>query len=106
MGCCVNAPMVAVADYSRGIEGYSYNYYEVIIMTMITMTVIIVEMIVTVIVMRMNMTLILILILLIILQDLDKDSVVKLMDDLKEGKDIKVTYNYKNNDIVSDNSEY
>ncbi len=28
MGCCVNAPMVAVADYSAGVEGFSYNYYE------------------------------------------------------------------------------
>ncbi|KAJ4769715.1 hypothetical protein LUZ62_053972 [Rhynchospora pubera] len=28
MGCCVNAPMIAVADYSKGSEGYSYNYYE------------------------------------------------------------------------------
>lgn len=28
MGCCVNAPMVVVADYTKGIEGYSYNYYE------------------------------------------------------------------------------
>mmetsp|Transcript_32365 Transcript_32365/g.44886 ORF Transcript_32365/g.44886 Transcript_32365/m.44886 type:complete len:273 (+) Transcript_32365:86-904(+) len=28
MGCCVNAPMVAVADYTNGVEGYSYNYYE------------------------------------------------------------------------------
>ncbi|GMH37000.1 hypothetical protein BSKO_04873 [Bryopsis sp. KO-2023] len=28
MGCCVNAPMIAVADYSKGAEGYSYNYYE------------------------------------------------------------------------------
>lgn len=28
MGCCVNAPMVAVADYSNGTEGYTYNYYE------------------------------------------------------------------------------
>ncbi|GJM89012.1 hypothetical protein PR202_ga05605 [Eleusine coracana subsp. coracana] len=27
-GCCVNAPMIAVADYSKGSEGYSYNYYE------------------------------------------------------------------------------
>jgi hypothetical protein len=27
-GCCVNAPMIVVADYSRGSEGYSYNYYE------------------------------------------------------------------------------
>lgn len=29
MGCCVNAPMFVVADYTNGIEGYSYNYYEV-----------------------------------------------------------------------------
>lgn len=28
MGCCVNAPMIVVADYSKGVEGYSYNYYE------------------------------------------------------------------------------
>ncbi|KAF5829532.1 thioredoxin-like [2Fe-2S] ferredoxin-domain-containing protein [Dunaliella salina] len=28
MGACVNAPMLAVADYSGGVEGYSYNYYE------------------------------------------------------------------------------
>jgi (2Fe-2S) ferredoxin len=28
MGCCVNAPMIVVADYSKGSEGYSYNYYE------------------------------------------------------------------------------
>ncbi|KAG0479416.1 hypothetical protein HPP92_010274 [Vanilla planifolia] len=28
MGCCVNAPMIAVADYSKGSEGYTYNYYE------------------------------------------------------------------------------
>ncbi|CAA7399256.1 unnamed protein product [Spirodela intermedia] len=28
MGCCVNAPMMAVADYSKGSEGYTYNYYE------------------------------------------------------------------------------
>ena len=27
MGCCVNAPMIAVADYSKGAEGFSYNYY-------------------------------------------------------------------------------
>ncbi|CAN6441159.1 unnamed protein product [Victoria cruziana] len=27
MGCCVNAPMIAVADYSKGSEGYTYNYY-------------------------------------------------------------------------------
>lgn len=28
MGSCVNAPMIAVADYSDGVQGYSYNYYE------------------------------------------------------------------------------
>jgi len=28
MGCCVNAPMVVVADYTKGAEGYTYNYYE------------------------------------------------------------------------------
>lgn len=42
MGCCVNAPMIAVADYTKGtirssrlsrfsppgVEGFSYNYYE------------------------------------------------------------------------------
>ncbi|XP_020258130.1 NADH dehydrogenase [ubiquinone] flavoprotein 2, mitochondrial-like isoform X2 [Asparagus officinalis] len=28
MGCCVNAPMITVADYSKGSEGYTYNYYE------------------------------------------------------------------------------
>ena len=28
MGSCVNAPMIVVADYSGGVEGYSYNYYE------------------------------------------------------------------------------
>ncbi|XP_075507647.1 NADH dehydrogenase [ubiquinone] flavoprotein 2, mitochondrial-like isoform X2 [Primulina tabacum] len=28
MGCCVNAPMITVADYSNGSEGYAYNYYE------------------------------------------------------------------------------
>ena len=28
MGCCVNAPMIVVSDYSKGAEGYSYNYYE------------------------------------------------------------------------------
>ena len=28
MGCCVNAPMIAVADYTGGVAGYSYNYYE------------------------------------------------------------------------------
>ncbi|KAJ3674726.1 hypothetical protein LUZ60_005342 [Juncus effusus] len=28
MGCCVNAPMIVVADYTTGSEGYTYNYYE------------------------------------------------------------------------------
>lgn len=28
MGSCVTGPMVAVADYSNGVEGFSYNYYE------------------------------------------------------------------------------
>lgn len=28
MGACVNAPMIAVADYSKGAEGFSYLYYE------------------------------------------------------------------------------
>ncbi|CAI5486853.1 unnamed protein product [Closterium sp. Naga37s-1] len=28
MGCCVNAPMITVADYSNGVEGFTYNYYE------------------------------------------------------------------------------
>merc|ERR1712216_506138 len=28
MGCCVSAPMIAVADYSNGSKGFSYNYYE------------------------------------------------------------------------------
>eukprot|EP00245_Coleochaete_scutata_P004370 TRINITY_DN1682_c0_g1_i1.p1 TRINITY_DN1682_c0_g1~~TRINITY_DN1682_c0_g1_i1.p1 ORF type:complete len:289 (+),score=49.30 TRINITY_DN1682_c0_g1_i1:95-961(+) len=28
MGCCVNAPMITVADYSNGVENYSYHYYE------------------------------------------------------------------------------
>ncbi|CAA2996773.1 NADH dehydrogenase [ubiquinone] flavo 2, mitochondrial [Olea europaea subsp. europaea] len=28
MGCCVNAPMITVADYSNGSEGYTYTYYE------------------------------------------------------------------------------
>jgi NADH dehydrogenase (ubiquinone) flavoprotein 2 len=28
MGCCVNAPMIVVADFSKGAEGYSYIYYE------------------------------------------------------------------------------
>ena len=29
MGACVNAPMIAVADYTKGVDGFSYNYYEV-----------------------------------------------------------------------------
>ena len=28
MGCCVNAPMIAVADYTGGVDKYTYNYYE------------------------------------------------------------------------------
>ena len=28
MGACVNAPMVAIADYTKGVEGFSYTYYE------------------------------------------------------------------------------
>lgn len=28
MGSCVNAPMITIADYSRGVEGFTYNYYE------------------------------------------------------------------------------
>ncbi|KAG1675386.1 hypothetical protein FOA52_012305 [Chlamydomonas sp. UWO 241] len=28
MGACVNAPMIAIADYSKGIDGFSYLYYE------------------------------------------------------------------------------
>ncbi|KAK6937601.1 hypothetical protein RJ641_031109 [Dillenia turbinata] len=28
MGCCVNAPMITVADYTKGSEGYTYDYYE------------------------------------------------------------------------------
>jgi NADH dehydrogenase (ubiquinone) flavoprotein 2 len=28
MGACVNAPMIAVADYTGGVEGFSYTYYE------------------------------------------------------------------------------
>ncbi|KAL2650818.1 hypothetical protein R1flu_018946 [Riccia fluitans] len=28
MGCCVNAPMIVVADYSNGVEGFTYNYFE------------------------------------------------------------------------------
>lgn len=29
MGACVNAPMIAIANYSGGVEKFSYNYYEV-----------------------------------------------------------------------------
>ena len=28
MGACVNAPMIVVSDYSNGVEGFSYIYYE------------------------------------------------------------------------------
>jgi len=28
MGACVNAPMITVADYSQGTEGFTYYYYE------------------------------------------------------------------------------
>ena len=28
MGSCVNAPMIAVADYTNGTSSFSYNYYE------------------------------------------------------------------------------
>jgi NADH dehydrogenase (ubiquinone) flavoprotein 2 len=28
MGSCVTGPMIAVADYTNGVEGFSYNYYE------------------------------------------------------------------------------
>lgn len=28
MGACVNAPMIAIADYTKGVEGFSYTYYE------------------------------------------------------------------------------
>ena len=28
MGACVNAPMIAIADYSNGVECYSYKYFE------------------------------------------------------------------------------
>ena len=28
MGSCVNAPMICVVDYSKGVEGFTYNYYE------------------------------------------------------------------------------
>lgn len=28
MGACVNAPMIAIADYTKGVEGFAYTYYE------------------------------------------------------------------------------
>lgn len=28
MGSCVNAPMICVADFSNGVEGFTYNYHE------------------------------------------------------------------------------
>ncbi|GLJ13859.1 hypothetical protein SUGI_0221450 [Cryptomeria japonica] len=28
MGCCVNSPMIVIVDYTKGSEGFSYNYYE------------------------------------------------------------------------------
>ncbi|KAF3536504.1 hypothetical protein F2Q69_00021521 [Brassica cretica] len=28
MGCCVNAPMITVEDYSNGSQGYTYNYFH------------------------------------------------------------------------------
>eukprot|EP00775_Hariotina_reticulata_P009255 gene9255-9421_t len=28
MGACVNAPMIAIADYTKGVEGFTYEYYE------------------------------------------------------------------------------
>lgn len=28
MGCCVNAPQITIADYTKGADGYTYNYYE------------------------------------------------------------------------------
>ena len=28
MGSCVNAPMIAIADYTKGVAGFSYDYYE------------------------------------------------------------------------------
>ena len=28
MGSCVNAPMIAIADYRNGAEGFTYSYYE------------------------------------------------------------------------------
>ena len=28
MGACANAPMITIADYSAGVEGFQYTYYE------------------------------------------------------------------------------
>ena len=28
MGACANAPMITIADYSNGVEGFSYKYFE------------------------------------------------------------------------------
>ena len=28
MGACANAPMITVADYSGGVESFTYNYFE------------------------------------------------------------------------------
>jgi len=28
MGACANAPMICVADYTKGVEGFTYNYFE------------------------------------------------------------------------------
>uniref|UniRef100_A0A0D3ASF2 Uncharacterized protein n=1 Tax=Brassica oleracea var. oleracea TaxID=109376 RepID=A0A0D3ASF2_BRAOL len=28
MGCCVNAPMITLEDYSNGSQGYTYNYFH------------------------------------------------------------------------------
>ena len=28
MGACANAPMITIADYSSGVEGFSYKYFE------------------------------------------------------------------------------
>lgn len=50
MGSCVTAPMIVVADYRNGVEGFSYNYYE----------------------------------------DLTPEDAVKLVDDLKAGKQPRV----------------
>lgn len=28
MGACANAPMICVADYTKGVDGFTYIYYE------------------------------------------------------------------------------